>query len=235
IYYLDLTSTQRNYRLKMGKPIADLIVQQDIFDYDVWYFILMVTTKNTRLHAQVTGLAEWKQSESKTGIKPINWDKETKNEELKQILDYFKDKQDFKFLLNKEHMTLKFAKFEAELVRMSHKTYVEQQDQSKKYKTPNKNYSWTWRYTEKSYDKMKMDLKDIINRYISQKNKEKALNELSIWQQKVKRWSVFKGTRSQAGHIQSFGRTTLYLKTKKTWKDENLPELKLTILPRLTV
>lgn len=41
-YGLNLTSRQRNYRLKTGKPIADLIVQDVIYE-NRWQFILLIT------------------------------------------------------------------------------------------------------------------------------------------------------------------------------------------------
>ena len=230
IFHLELTSTQRNYRLKMGKPIADLIVQQDVFDTDVWYFILMVTTPKTRHFAKVTGLKDGVEEENKN--EPFKWNKDSKNAELKLIVDYFKDSQPFHFLLDHQKLTLKFSKYSAELVRMSHKSY--KGSKNSKYKQPAKNYSWTWRFSDDAQDKLKMELKKILNNYISQKIKDKALIDLSNWQKKIKRWSVFKGTRSQAGSLQSFGKNFLYLKGRKRWDAEKLPLLELTILPRLT-
>ena len=50
-YDLNLTSRQRNYRLKTGKPIADLIVQDVIYE-NRWQFILLITTPNSHKHSK---------------------------------------------------------------------------------------------------------------------------------------------------------------------------------------
>ena len=50
-YGLNLTSRQRNYRLKTGKPIADLIVQDVIYE-NRWQFILLITTPNSHRHSK---------------------------------------------------------------------------------------------------------------------------------------------------------------------------------------
>ena len=50
-YNLNLTSRQRNYRLKTGKPIADLIVQDVIYE-NRWQFILLITTPNSHKHSK---------------------------------------------------------------------------------------------------------------------------------------------------------------------------------------
>ena len=52
-YDLNLTSRQRNYRLKTGKPIADLIVQ-DVMYENRWQFILLITTPNSHKHSRQT-------------------------------------------------------------------------------------------------------------------------------------------------------------------------------------
>src|SRR5690606_37801304 len=52
-YSLHLTSRQRNYRLKQGLPVADLIIQ-DILYKDAWLFILLIKTPNSHRHSKET-------------------------------------------------------------------------------------------------------------------------------------------------------------------------------------
>lgn len=241
-YDFNLSSRQRNYRLKIGKPIADLIVQQDVFLTENWHFYLLITTPKSRQHAEQTQESVLKKLAHETDkikeLDPKIWNKETENQEIEQIQAYFKDAQEFKFALNKPFLSLNFGGVEAELVRMNHKKYADEKDETgikkiSKYRAPKKSYSWTWRYTEKTMTKLRMDLTNILNRYVSQNNKNQALNDLMIWQKKLTTWAVFRGNRQQAGRLYTFGKSFFYSRKKIRWDAANLPLLRLTILPRL--
>jgi len=146
------------------------------------------------------------------------------------IHDYFKDEEPFQFVMNRPYLDLDFAGCSAELVRMTHKKYKSNSD--KFYKTPSKPFSWTWRWKKEVVAKKKIDLVNIINRYVSQTNKAKPIEDLAKWQSYFQTYAVFRGMRQQVGRLYTLGKLFLYSRGKQRWDDENLPTLKLYFAPR---
>ena len=183
-YDLNLTSRQRNYRLKIGKPIADLIVQDVIYE-NRWQFILLITTPNSHKHSkQPIHSTEQQKQIGKDKIfeieEELSFSREHIIAETNLIHSYFNDDEDLKFVMAKPYLDLDFAGCSAELVRMTHKKYKPNTD--KFYRTPNKPFSWTWRWKKDVIAKKKTDLVNTINRYVSQTNKAKPIEDLAKWQ-----------------------------------------------------
>lgn len=233
-YDLNLTSRQRNYRLKTGKPIADLIVQ-DVMYENRWLFILLITTPNSHKHSKqpIHSTEQQKQfgKDKIIEIEELSFSRELIIAETDLVHDYFKDGEVLKFVMSKPYLELDFAGCSAELVRMTHKKYKSNSD--KFYKMPSKPFSWTWRWKKEVVAKKKMDLVNIINRYVSQTNKAKPIEDLVKWQSYFQTYAVFRGMRQQVGRLYTLGKLFLYSRSKKRWDDENLPNLKLYFLPRL--
>ena len=232
-YDLNLTSRQRNYRLKTGKPIADLIVQDVIYE-NRWQFILLITTPNSHKHSKQSesSLAQQKQigKDKIIEVEELSFDKTKLNAEIALIHSYFKDDESFKFVLSKPYLELDFAGCSAELVRMTHKKYKLNND--KFYRSPNRSFSWTWRWKKEVIAKKKTDLVNTINRYVSQTNKAKPIADLVKWQSYFQTYAVFRGMRQQVGRLYTLGKLFLYSRGKQRWDESNLPTLKLYFAPR---
>lgn len=233
-YDLNLTSRQRNYRLKTGKPIADLIVQDVIYE-NRWQFILLITTPNSHRHSKQPIHANEQQEQiGKDKIiemEELSFSRELVIAETDLVHDYFKDGEVLKFVMSKPYLELDFAGCSAELVRMTHKKYKSNSD--KFYRTPSKPFSWTWRWKKEVVAKKKIDLVNIINRYVSQTNKAKPIEDLVKWQSYFQTYAVFRGMRQQVGRLYTLGKLFLYSRSKQRWDDQKLPILKLYFLPRL--
>lgn len=233
-YDLNLTSRQRNYRLKTGKPIADLIVQDVIYE-NRWQFILLITTPNSYKHSkQPTHPTEQHKQIGKDKIvemEELSFSRENIIVETNLIHKYFNDDEALKFIMSKPYLELDFAGCLAELVRMTHKKYKPNTD--KFYRSPSKPFSWTWRWKKEVVAKKKTDLVNIINRYVSQADKAKPIEDLNKWQSYFQTYAVFRGMRQQVGRLYSLGKLFLYSRSKQRWDDQKLPILKLYFLPRL--
>jgi len=233
-YDLNLTSRQRNYRLKTGQPIADLIVQ-DVMYENRWLFILLITTPNSHKHSKqpIHSIEQQGQigKDKISEIEELSFSRELIIAETDLIHDYFKDDEVLKFVMSKPYLELDFAGYSAELVRMTHKKYKSNSD--KFYKTPNKPFSWTWRWKKEVIVKKKTDLISIINRYVSQPNKAKSIEDINKWQAYFQTYAVFRGMRQQVGRLYTLGKLFLYSRSKQRWDDQKLPILKLYFLPRL--
>lgn len=231
-YDLNLTSRQRNYRLKTGRPIADLIVQDVIYE-NRWQFILLITTPNSHKHCkQPSPSNNQSQQTCKDKIvevKEIAFDKESVHSEINLIHDCFNDEELLKFVMNRPYLELDFAGCSAELVRMTHKKY---KPTDKFYKTPNKTYSWTWRWKKEVIEQKKRDLVNIINRYASQTHKKRPFQDLLNWQSYFQTYAVFRGMRQQVGRLYTLGKLFFYSRTQQKWDDENLPKINLYFAPR---
>lgn len=233
IYQFNLNKNQKAYRLRSGKPVADLIVQKSMFD-EKWLFILLIKTPMTTKHSAkktVFHIQDYNQIKTNeiNEIDDIEWTKETVEQELKLIEKTFNDKQPLKFVLKKPFLVLDLGKYSIELLRLSNKKYRV----SEKYKNSERNYTWTWRFTKSSYELLKEELKGILNKHISQTRKDVPLYNLKNWQIYIKKWAVFKGTRKQAGILFAYGKTYYFAKSKHKWEDLELPVMRLTLLPRL--
>ncbi|MEQ1448357.1 hypothetical protein ABLT96_00900 [Acinetobacter lwoffii] len=232
-YDLNLTSRQRNYRLKTGKPIADLIVQDVIYE-NRWQFILLITTPNSHKHSkQPIHSTEQQKQIGKDKIFEMDelaFSREHILAETDLIHSYFNDDEALKFVMSKPYLELDFAGCSAELVRMTHKKYKSNSD--KFYRTPSKPFSWTWRWKKDVIAKKKTDLVNIINRYVSQTNKTKSIEDLIAWQSYFQSFAVFRGMRQQVGRLYALGKLFLYSRGKQRWDDSNLPILKLYFVPR---
>lgn len=233
-YDLNLTSRQRNYRLKTGKPIADLIVQ-DVMYENRWQFILLITTPNSHRHSKqpVHSTEQQKQIDKDKifEMEELSFSREQIIAETDLIHRYFNDDELLKFVMSKPYLELDFAGCSAELVRMTHKKYKSNSD--KFYRTPNKPFSWTWKWKKEVIAKKKTDLVNIINRYVSQADKAKPIEDLNKWQSYFQTYAVFRGMRQQVGRLYSLGKLFLYSRSKQRWDDQKLPILKLYFLPRL--
>lgn len=233
-YDLNLTSRQRNYRLKTGKPIADLIVQDVIYE-NRWQFILLITTPNSHRHSkQPIHSTEHQKQIGKDKIfemEELSFSREHIIAETDLIHRYFNDDEVLKFVMSKPYLELDFAGCSAELVRMTHKKYRSNLD--KFYRTPSKPFSWTWRWKKDIVAKKKTDLVNIINRYVSQTNNAKPIEDLVKWQSYFQTYAVFRGMRQQVGRLYTLGKLFLYSRGKQRWDEHNLPTLKLYFLPRL--
>ncbi|OOV83756.1 hypothetical protein [Acinetobacter sp. ANC 5600] len=232
-YDLNLTSRQRNYRLKTGKPIADLIVQDVIYE-NRWQFILLITTPNSHKHSKqpIHSTEQQKQigKDKIFEIEELSFSREHIIAETNLIHDYFKDDEVLNFIMSKPYLELDFAGCSAELVRMTHKKYKSNSD--KFYRTPSKPFSWTWRWKKDVIAKKKTDLVNIINRYVSQPNKAKPIEDLVKWQSFFQTYAVFRGMRQQVGRLYTLGKLFLYSRGKQRWDDQELPNLKLYFAPR---
>lgn len=233
-YDLNLTSRQRNYRLKTGKPIADLIVQDVIYE-NRWQFILLITTPNSHKHSKqsIHSTEQQKQivKDKIFELEDLSFSREHIITETKLIHSYFNDDEALKFVMSKPYLELDFAGCSAELVRMTHKKYKSNSD--KFYRTPSKPFSWTWRWKKEVIAKKKTDLVNIINRYVSQTNKARPTEDLIKWQSYFQTYAVFRGMRQQVGRLYTLGKLFLYRRSKQKWDDQNLPILMLYFLPRL--
>lgn len=231
-YDLNLTSRQRNYRLKTGKPIADLIVQDVIYE-NRWQFILLITTPNSHKHCKLPDPSNNQSPQNCKDkiieIEKMAFDKESVNSEIDLIHDYFKDEEPLKFVMNRPYIELDFAGCSAELVRMTHKKY---KPTDKFYRIPSKTYSWTWRWKKEVVERKKRDLVNIINRYVSQTDKSRATQDLLNWQNYFQTYAVFRGMRQQVGRLYTLGKLFLYSRSKQRWEDKQLPSMKLYFLPR---
>lgn len=158
-YDLNLTSRQRNYRLKTGKPIADLIVQDVIYE-NRWQFILLITTPNSHKHSKqrIHSTEQQKQigKDKIFEMDELAFSREHILAETDLIHSYFNDDEALKFVMSKPYLELDFAGCSAELVRMTHKKYKSNSD--KFYRTPSKPFSWTWRWKKDVIAKKKTDL-----------------------------------------------------------------------------
>lgn len=232
-YDLNLTSRQRNYRLKTGKPIADLIVQDVIYE-NRWQFILLITTPNSHKHSKqpIHSTEQQKQigKDKIFEIEELSFSREHIIAEIDLIHDYFKDDEVLNFIMSKPYLELDFAGCSAELVRMTHKKYKSNSD--KFYRTPSKPFSWTWRWKKDVIAKKKTDLVNIINRYVSQSNKAKSIEDVVKWQSYFQTYAVFRGMRQQVGRLYTLGKLFLYSRSKQRWDDQELPTLKLYFIPR---
>ncbi|MFI8035716.1 hypothetical protein ACH8I4_17835 [Acinetobacter sp. ABJ_C3_5] len=235
-YDLNLTSRQRNYRLQTGKPIADLIVQDVIYE-NRWQFILLITTPNSHTHSkqpihtneQQTQIGKDKIFE----MEELSFSRENIISETNLIHSYFNDDEALKFVMTKPYLELDFAGCSAELVRMTHKKYKPNID--KFYRTPSKPFSWTWRWKKEVIAKKKRDLVNIINCYVSQTNKAKPIEDLNKWQSYFQTYAVFRGMRQQVGRLYTLGKLFLYSRGKQRWDDSILPTLKLYFAPRYEI
>src|SRR5690606_13037045 len=157
------------------------------------------------------------------------FDKSNFQFEIELIHSYFKDNESFKFVMTKPYLELDFAGCSAELVRMTHKKY---KPTDKFYRIPNKTYSWTWRWKKEVIERKKRDLVNIVNRYISQTDKKRPLQDLLNWQSYFQTYAVFRGMRQQVGHLYTLGKLFFYSRAKKRWDDEKLPPMKLYFVAR---
>ena len=235
-YNLNLTSRQRNYRLKTGRPIADLIVQDVIYE-NRWQFILLITTPNSHRHSRqpIHSTEQQKQigKDKIFEIEELSFYKEDIINETNLIHSYFNDDEALKFVMSKPYLELDFAGCSAEFVRMTHKKYKSNSD--KFYRTPSKPFSWTWRWKKEVVAKKKTDLVNTINRYVSQTHKTKAIEDLVKWQSYFQTYAVFRGMRQQVGRLTTLGKLFFFSRTKQRWDDENLPTLKLYFAPRYKI
>ncbi|WP_336138983.1 hypothetical protein [Acinetobacter ursingii] len=119
---------------------------------------------------------------------------------------------------------------DAELVRLSHKKYAPHQ--KKFFRQPRKSYSWTWRFKQDVIVQKKVELTRIINRIVSQPKKDKALNDLRVWQKYMNTYAVFRGNRQQAGRLYTFGKKFYYSRTQQKWDVAQLPQLNLSFIKR---
>ncbi|WP_213064672.1 MULTISPECIES: hypothetical protein [unclassified Acinetobacter] len=163
-------------------------------------------------------------------VEELAFDKSNLNSEIELIHSYFKDDESFKFVMTKPYLELDFAGYSAELVRMTHKKYKPSAD--KFYRQPNKSYSWTWRWKKITIEQKKKDLVNIINRYISQTDKSKALEDLEKWQTYFQTYAVFRGMRQQVGRLYTLGKLFFYSRSKRSWDEENLPYMTLYFISR---
>lgn len=232
-YGLNLTSRQRNYRLKTGKPIADLIVQDVIYE-NRWQFILLITTPNSHKHSkQPSPLNNQPKQICKDKIVEIEnmaFDKERVNSEINFIHEYFDDEEPLKFVMNKPYLELDFAGCSAELVRMTHKKY--KLSSEKFYRAPSKSFSWTWRWKKEVVEQKKRELVNIINRYVSQTDKIRPYQDILNWQSYFQTYAVFRGMRQQVGRLYTLGKMFFYSRSKQRWEVENLPSMTLYFAPR---
>lgn len=90
------------------------------------------------------------------------------------------------------------------------------QQKSEKYavKKSAKGYTWTWRYDEVAFSKIKKAYIKYINNLISNPDKTLGMKELEDFYYAMRFTSVFKGTRHQMG--QMFVDMLRYHKSKTT-------------------
>lgn len=245
-YDLALSPRQRNYRLETNRPICTLILQQNVFNRNLWHFYFLFTTPLTRdFNAfngiEVTKIAKQadrekieKLKEKFTGFK---WHEETISAEIKVISDYFEHGEQLSFALKNSIAIKVTQKVTLELFRDTHKTYKQLVlGDGKEYKDRVRSYTWTWRYTQKTLAIIKKAFLDTINRLNSQKqtaSAEKNRADLKNLFLMVETWSVFKANREQAGQILHFVHRYLQRRMNKTWQKISLSSPHLTYLPRL--
>ncbi|MCH2003897.1 hypothetical protein [Acinetobacter ursingii] len=235
-YHLNLTSRQRNYRLKQGFPIADLIVQ-DVIYTNKWIFTLLITTPTSQQHckhsldSEIAVKPQHAYVQDKINeLTPTSWNKDVELKDIQFIQDYFKDTEALRSVFQKPYLSLAFGSSDAELVRLSHKKYAPHQ--KKFFREPRKSYSWTWRFKQDVIVQKKVELTRIINRIVSQPKKDKALNDLRVWQKYMNTYAVFRGNRQQAGRLYTFGKKFYYSRTHQKWDDAQLPQLNLSFIKR---
>lgn len=242
-YDLNLSARQRTYRLETGKPICTLILQQDLYIHDEFDIYLLFTTQQSRDFNAQCGVTTSKLVNAKERLKieqlqenflNFSWTKPVVEQEKELIYEYFKDREQLKFVLNEPISLDVTQNVVLELVRTDHKKYLRSVD--KDYKDRIRSFSWSWRYTKQSQLMMKKKLIDIVNKLISQKKNtlaERNRGELKAYFSMIETWSVFKESRQQAGEMLHFARRFLRHKAKKTWQQIDVEPPHLTYLPRL--
>lgn len=203
-YHLDLNVRQRSYRLNTKKePIADLIVQKRIGStvFDFW---LLITTPNTQqFNAQQTQikLKPLLSGQRVAEAENIVWNRETEQKEIEFIQEYFKDREKFKFVLQKPFLKLEFGNGKhVELVRLSHSSKNSKKYVSNKEKST-KNYTWTWRYDEPTVHLLKKKYVEILNDLVSNPNKGVGIGKWKQLNSDLTHYTVFKGNRHQIGKL----------------------------------
>ena len=247
-YELGISPRQRSYRLEKGYPICTMIVQRDVFKEDKWFIYCLFTTPTSRDFNTFNGIESnklAKESERlkieklKEKYKGFKWDLDSISAEKTLIADYFKDNEPKQFVLKNPIAVKPTALVTMELFRDTHKTYKQLiLGDEKDYKDRVRAYTWTWRYTKQSIEKIKTKFTDSINKLASQKNSslaEKNRADIKNLFLMVETWSVFKANRSQAGQIIHFAQRFLKHRSKKqkTWMQMELATPHLTYLPRL--
>ena len=245
-YELGISPRQRSYRLEKGHPICTMIVQRDVFDENKWFFYCLFTTPTSRDFNTFNGIEInkiAKESERlkietlKEKYKGFKWDLDSISAEMTLIADYFKDNELKMFVLKNPIAVNPTALMTLELFRDTHKTYKQLVlGDEKDYKDRVRAYTWTWRYTLQSVEKIKKKFIDTIHKLVSQKttaSAEKNRADLKKLFLLVETWSVFKASRSQAGQILHFAHRFLQKRAKSTWNQVHLSPPHLTYLPRL--
>ncbi len=245
-YDLLLSPRQRNYRLETNRPICTLIVQQNVFNENLWHLYFLFTTSlsrdfNTFNGVEVTKIAKQTDREKVQNLqekfKGFKWHEGTISTEIKVVLDYFQTDEQISFVL-KNPISIKVTeKVTLELFRDTHKTYKQLVlADGKEYKDRIRPYTWTWRYTQKTLAVIKKAFLDTINKLNSQKkttSAEKNRADLKNLFLMIETWSVFKANREQAGQILHFAHRYLQRRMNKTWQKISLTPPHLTYLPRL--
>ena len=247
-YELGISPRQRSYRLEKGHPICTMIVQRDVFKEDKWFIYCLFTTPTSRDFNTFNGIESnklAKESERlkieklKEKYKGFKWDLDSISAEKTLIADYFKDNEPKQFVLKNPIAVKPTALVTMELFRDTHKTYKQLiLGDEKDYKDRVRAYTWTWRYTKQSIEKIKNKFTDAINKLASQKNSslaEKNRADIKNLFLMVETWSVFKASRSQAGQIIHFAKRFLAYRSKKqkSWMQMEITPPHLTYLPRL--
>ena len=247
-YELGISPRQRSYRLEKGHPICTMILQRDVFKGDKWFIYCLFTTPTSRDFNTFNGIESnklAKESERlkieklKEKYKGFKWDLDSISAEKTLIADYFKDNEPKQFVLKNPIAVKPTALVTMELFRDTHKTYKQLiLGDEKDYKDRVRAYTWTWRYTKQSIEKIKTKFTDSINKLASQKNSslaEKNRADIKNLFLMVETWSVFKASRSQAGQIIHFAQRFLKYRSKKqkTWMQMEIATPHLTYLPRL--
>lgn len=234
-YSLDLNARQRTYRLNVKKePIADLVIQkraqQDVFDF--W---LLITTPQSHEYNLSKSDVEFKKiPQQRVEEVQADWNRETEQEQVQLIQDYYQDHEKFKFVLQKPFLKINLVQStQIELVRLSHsskksKTYAQTEKSAK-------NYTWTWRYDEPSLYFFKKKYLEMMNALISNPDKSLAMSNLQDFYKVLRFYTVFKGNRHQVGRLLVDAVNYHYKKTGKNFRkmDYYVP-LELNYLPRQT-
>lgn len=247
-YELGLSPRQRSYRLEKGHPICTMIVQRDVFNENKWFLYCLFTTPTSRDFNVFNGVEIGKLAKEserlkvtalKDKYKGFKWDLDSISAEMKLIADYFKDNEPKSFALKNPIAVKPTALVTLELFRDTHKTYKQLVlGDEKDYKDRVRAYTWTWRYTKQSIEKIKKKFIDTINKLASQKHTssaEKNRADIKNLFLMIETWSVFKASRSQAGQIIHFAQRFLNHRSKKqkSWMQMEIPQPHLTYLPRL--
>jgi len=246
-YELGLSPRQRNYRLETGRPICTMIVQRDVFNIEKWFLYCLFTTPISRDFNTFNGIEVKKLAKETERLKieklqekykGFKWDLDSISAELNLIAGHFKDNEPKLFALKNPVAVKPTSLMTLELFRDTHKTYKQLVlGDEKDYKDRVRTYTWTWRYTKQSVEKIKKKFVDTIHKLVSQKttaSAEKNRAELKNLFLLVETWSVFKANRSQAGQILHFAHRFLHKRAKKTWNQIELSPPHLTYLPRLS-